>query len=177
MALVLSVMAASILVGSMLHVVGSMSTKTGLAPTIQIASAVAKKVLATVMTSSPGPMPSAMKDSQSASVPIAADGVLRAPIGRQFLLEPRQRRAHDVLAALQHLVNGGVDLVLHVVILPDVTVEPDFHCSTPLLDSAESGINAHYSDLIVDNRRRVIDIQSSARISQVETNLQEGFGM
>jgi hypothetical protein len=41
------------------------------APAIQMASAVAKKVLLVVMHSSPGPIPSAMKESHSASVPLA----------------------------------------------------------------------------------------------------------
>ena len=46
-----------------------MSTNTALAPAIQIASAVAKKVLAVVMISSPGFTPRAMNTSQRASVP------------------------------------------------------------------------------------------------------------
>ncbi len=70
MALVFGVMAASILAGSMQFVLGSESTKTAVAPAIQIASAVAKKVLVVVMHSSPGPMPRAMNDSQIASVPL-----------------------------------------------------------------------------------------------------------
>ena len=69
MALVLGVMAASMRFVSMLQVFGSQSTKTAVAPAIQMASAVAKKVLEVVMTSSPGPMPRAMNASQSASVP------------------------------------------------------------------------------------------------------------
>ena len=40
--------------GSMLNVAGSMSAKTGAAPTFEIASAVAMNVWAVVMTSSPG---------------------------------------------------------------------------------------------------------------------------
>ena len=67
---VLGVIAASISFGSMHLVWGSQSTKTTVAPTIQAASAVAKKVLGCVMTSSPGPMPSAIMVSQSASVPL-----------------------------------------------------------------------------------------------------------
>lgn len=53
----------------MLQVFGSQSTKTAVAPAIQMASAVPKKLLDVVMTSSPGPMPRAMKANQSASVP------------------------------------------------------------------------------------------------------------
>jgi len=63
------VMAASIFAGSMLRVAGSQSTSTTLPPAIQIASAVAKKVFAVVMTSSPSFRPRAMKVSQRASVP------------------------------------------------------------------------------------------------------------
>ena len=68
-AFVFGVMAASIFAGSMLAVLGSQSTNTAFARTIQIASAVAKNVLAVVMISSPGWMPRAMNTSQSASVP------------------------------------------------------------------------------------------------------------
>ena len=52
-----------------LKVLGSISTKTGFAPTVLITSAVAIKVKGVVITSSPGPIPSALKDNQSASVP------------------------------------------------------------------------------------------------------------
>ena len=69
MALVLGVIAASIKFTSMLQVLGSQSTNTAVAPAIQMASAVAKKVFDVVMTSSPGPIPSAMNTNQSASVP------------------------------------------------------------------------------------------------------------
>ena len=61
---------ASIVSGQMHLVFGSQSTNTAVPPAIQMASAVAKKVLALVMTSSPGPMPSAMRVSQMASVPL-----------------------------------------------------------------------------------------------------------
>ena len=46
-----------------------MSAKTGRAPTFVIASAVAMNVWAVVITSSPGPMPSARRESSSAAVP------------------------------------------------------------------------------------------------------------
>ena len=69
MARVFGVMAASILVTSILRVFGSESTNTGVAPASQIASAVAKKVFDVVMISSPGPSPRARKTSNSASVP------------------------------------------------------------------------------------------------------------
>ena len=54
-------MAASIFEGSMHLVRGSQSTNTAVAPAIQMASAVAKKVLGLVMHSSPGPTPRAIK--------------------------------------------------------------------------------------------------------------------
>jgi len=47
-----------------------MSTKTGVAPVWDIASTVAMKVKGTVMTSSPGPIPAAIKAKQRASVPL-----------------------------------------------------------------------------------------------------------
>ena len=46
-----------------------MSTKTGVAPRRAIAPAVAKKVYGVVMTSSPGPMFSAMRQASRASLP------------------------------------------------------------------------------------------------------------
>ena len=46
-----------------------MSTKIGVAPTWEMASVVAIKVLGTVMTSSPGPTPVAMRAKRRASVP------------------------------------------------------------------------------------------------------------
>jgi hypothetical protein len=68
-ALVRGVIAASSRAGSRQHVSGSMSTKTGVAPTKAIASVSAKNVWATVTTSSPGPMPAARKARIRASVP------------------------------------------------------------------------------------------------------------
>ena len=46
-----------------------MSAKTGFAPTSEIASAVAKYVNGVVITVSPDPIPNALKDKTSASVP------------------------------------------------------------------------------------------------------------
>ena len=51
------------------YVSGSMSTKTGFAPTNAIASAVAIKVFDTVITSSPGPILQARSAKARASVP------------------------------------------------------------------------------------------------------------
>src|SRR5579872_2828789 len=45
--------------------------------------------------------------------------------GGEFLLEAFQHRAHDVLAALQHFVDIGIDFRLDVVILAYVPVEGD----------------------------------------------------
>ena len=56
MAFVFGVIFSSISFGSMSKVSLSMSTKTGVAPTIPIASVVATKVNATVITSSPFPI-------------------------------------------------------------------------------------------------------------------------
>ncbi|MBK8940565.1 MAG: hypothetical protein IPM79_23870 [Polyangiaceae bacterium] len=69
MARVLSVMAARTALGSRLYVSGSMSAKTGVAPTRRIAPAVAKKDSGVVMTSSPAPSSSAMSETSSASEP------------------------------------------------------------------------------------------------------------
>jgi hypothetical protein len=69
MALVFGVMAASILAGSMHLVLGSQSTNTAVAPAIQMASAVAKKVLGGDDLVA-GPMPRAISASQMASVPL-----------------------------------------------------------------------------------------------------------
>ena len=55
--------------GSRLNVVGSMSAKTGVAPSRATAPAVAKNDIAVVITSSPGPIPSAHSAASSASVP------------------------------------------------------------------------------------------------------------
>ena len=53
----------------MLQVFGSMSTNTGVAPTWEMASVVVMKVFGTVMTSSPGLIPVAMRAKRRASVP------------------------------------------------------------------------------------------------------------
>ena len=58
---------------SRLQVSGSMSAKTGVAPTRTTTSAVAAKVKAGVITSSPGPMPRAIRLISRASVPLATE--------------------------------------------------------------------------------------------------------
>src|SRR5690606_26957619 len=64
---------------SRLKVPGSMSTKTGVAPTREIDSAVAKKVKGVVITSSPGPIPRASSVRTRASVPLATPTPWAAP--------------------------------------------------------------------------------------------------
>jgi len=70
MALVRGVTFSSILLVSMLCVLGSMSTNTTRAPVEVTASDVAIKVFAAVMTSSPCPMPSTLRAMKRASVPL-----------------------------------------------------------------------------------------------------------
>ena len=70
-ALVRGVTAAATRSGRMLNVLGSISTNTGVAPTLWMVPAVAKNVKGLVITSSPGPMSSALSASNSASVPLA----------------------------------------------------------------------------------------------------------
>ena len=53
----------------MLNVTGSMSTRRGVAPSRETQPAVAKNEYVLVMTSSPGPIPRAIIDASSASVP------------------------------------------------------------------------------------------------------------
>ena len=69
-ALVFSVTAASIFAGSILYVFGSISTKTGFAPTSAIQPAVAKNVKGEVITSSPGPTSRLIRQFNMASVPL-----------------------------------------------------------------------------------------------------------
>src|SRR5579864_6398829 len=68
-AFVFALVRASACRGSILKVSGSMSTKTGLAPSRETVPAVAKKEYAVVITSSPGPTPAAIKAARRASVP------------------------------------------------------------------------------------------------------------
>ena len=78
-ALVRAVIAARTAAGSMLNVTGSMSTSTGVAPTRDDAPAVAKNEKVGVITSSPGPTPSAISASRSASVPDERPTAWRMP--------------------------------------------------------------------------------------------------
>ena len=78
-ALVLPVMRRSASAGSMLKSASSESTKTGVAPVRAIAPAVAKNVNDGHSTSSPGPMPSVISESSSASVPELTPMACRTP--------------------------------------------------------------------------------------------------
>ena len=64
----------------MLKVSGSISTKTGVAPTSLMASAVAIKVKGDVKTASPGPMPLAIRAMSRASVPEAQATACLTPV-------------------------------------------------------------------------------------------------
>ncbi len=79
MALVLDVMAASILVSSMFRVSGRMSTKTGTPPRSTKALAVDTKVNEGMMTSSPGPTSQRMAAISSAAVQEWVSSALRQP--------------------------------------------------------------------------------------------------
>src|SRR5208282_2414415 len=56
-----------------------------------------------------------------------ADGVFRPVIFRQFAFEALEHGALNILAAQQHFLHPGVNFVSDVLILPDVSVEFDFH--------------------------------------------------
>ncbi len=79
MARAFGVSAASSRVASMPYVAGSMSTKTGRAPTATTAFAVAMKLWLTVTTSSPNPTPSARRHSSRAAVQLDTATACGAP--------------------------------------------------------------------------------------------------
>jgi hypothetical protein len=90
--------------GSRLNVEGSMSQKNGRAPSRATTPAVAKNVNGVVMTSSPGPMSSAMSASRSASVPERqAEAVLRLRVRRDLRFELRDARTQDEALRVAHL--------------------------------------------------------------------------
>ena len=87
------------------------STKTGVAPTRETAPAVAKKVKGGTRTSSPGPIPRAIKERIRASDPDAtpmAYGVLTV-LG-DGLFQSLDLRSHDELLSLEDFIQGGFDL-------------------------------------------------------------------
>ena len=71
--------------GSSVRRAGSMSANTGRAPAIMTASAVYAAESGVVMTSSPGPMPSARRISAIASVPLPTPTACAAPIAAREL--------------------------------------------------------------------------------------------
>jgi hypothetical protein len=73
------VIARSVAARSSVYVAGSMSTKTGAAPAITTVVAEATNENAGVMTSSPGPTPSAVNVRRSASVPDATPSARGTP--------------------------------------------------------------------------------------------------
>ena len=96
---------------SMRNVPGSMSTSTGTAPVASIAAIVATAVCETVNTASPVPTPRARSASSKASVPLPTPTQSAAPrIGGELRLECVDLRAKDVRPALQHAVDGDIDL-------------------------------------------------------------------
>ena len=67
--------------------------------------------IATVITSSPGLMPSAIRARRSASVPDATEIACRAPASAgEFGLEASDLRAEDEGSALEHARDGALDL-------------------------------------------------------------------
>ena len=110
MALVLGVMAASIVSGQMHLVLGQQSTRTAVAPAIQMASAVG----AVAQT----------------------DGVFGAVVGGEFGLEAFQHRALNVVTAQQHFLDVGVNFFLDVLVLANMAVEFNFHKPETLTEDA-----------------------------------------
>ena len=84
-----------------LKVSGSMSTKTGRPPRRETTPADAKKLNGLVMTSSPGPTPSAISATKSASVPEETPSACRTPIrsanafSNWVLTAPRMNRPDE----------------------------------------------------------------------------------
>ena len=104
--------------GLRLNVSGSTSTNTGLAPSRQTAPAVAKNVKLGRITSSPGPMPSTISASSSASLPDAQPiGVLRAAVLGDRRFELAAGRAVDERARAADLGDRRVDLFAEPVVL------------------------------------------------------------
>ncbi len=90
-----------------------MSTNTGVAPTLWIVPAVAKKVNGVVITSSPGPASTARNASRSASVPLAhAHRVRRMRQLRHLALQPLHGRAKDEQLGVHELEQHLHDVVL-----------------------------------------------------------------
>ena len=111
-AFVRSVTSAGISAGSMLRSPSRTSQKTGVAPQCSITFAVAGHVIGLVITSSPGPTPSASSARWSAAVPEATrEHVLGLEVGGHPLLEQRRPRPGREPARAQRLGDGR-DLLL-----------------------------------------------------------------
>ena len=90
-----------------------MSTKTGVAPRRAIAPTVAKNVYGVVITSSPGPMSSAIRQASSASLPEDTPIACAAPaIAGDRLLALLHLRTQDEVLRLHHLRDRRLDLGL-----------------------------------------------------------------
>ena len=100
----------SSLTGSIVAVRSSTSTKTGVAPQKDMASAVAMKVLGTVMTSSPGPTPSASRAIQRASVPLPTPTASGQPQkGAKSFSNFCHKGAAGKGGFVDHRLQGGMD--------------------------------------------------------------------
>ena len=98
--------------GSMLNVPGWMSTNTGVAPTRLMQPAVAKNEYVVVMTSSPRPMPSAIRTASSASVPDdTAMACRRLERAAELGLERIDLGPEDEPLAVADAFDGGEQLV------------------------------------------------------------------
>ena len=97
---------------SMLPVSGSTSTNTGVAPACRMALAVAMKVIGVVMTSSPGPMLSALRQRNSALVQLETATACSTPryVGERLLEEGGARPGRQEHAAQRVGRRGDVVL-------------------------------------------------------------------
>ena len=112
MAFVRAVTASATCCGSIFKVRGSISTKTGSAPTRLIASAVAKNVNGVVITSSPRPTPSARKSEHQRVGPrVARDGVLDVQEAGHFVFESMHLAAQDELSRPHDVGNCRLNVV------------------------------------------------------------------
>src|SRR4029434_7222402 len=102
-----------------------MSTKTGVAPTMVMVVADATNENAGVMTSSPGPTPTAMSASRSASVPDATPSAQRTPHRGASSRERPPLGAEDEVARVDHAHEGGVQLAAERRVLPGQIDERD----------------------------------------------------
>ena len=113
----------------MLNVFGSMSTNTGLAPTLWIVPAVAKNVNGVVMTSSPWPQSSARSASSSASVPLAQPtAYFVCDSSATSALELLDGSAEDEQLGVDDLHHRGNDFIADRRVLCTEIQQRDRHC-------------------------------------------------